>query len=151
MSQFNTHNAEELSEGDCYYWRVPKGLPVGNERVSMEFILHDKTWKYEACNSFGIYLRIKINSISDDKYDCNRVLLSSVRGGIIGDDQKELASRLAYGFSKDGIGHFIVGNLIPISELPDLMLKNKVLYIFVEMRRLTEENTPFLRQIQSRK
>lgn len=148
MSQLNTHG-EEVSETNRHCWRIPKGLPVGSERVIMKFILHDKTWEYVAFYTYKEMLQFSVNTFHEDNNHSYR--FGNVRGGIIGDDQKELAVLNAGDYIKEGKIYFFILNLIPKSELHDMMQTNKVLYIFIQIEKIKIEKPQFVQQITARK
>lgn len=123
MSFFLRNNYDEGLDGNKYYWKITKFFQDGIDGVDMTFKLQSKTWKIRTIVYDGflyLYTRsFNINYSSSDVFES--------RAGIVGDDLKEITER------KMNIGS--THKLIRHSELESIRLSNKVLYLFVEIRR----------------
>lgn len=143
MSRYNFQNEDEFSDGNRYYWRIPKGLPSPNT-INLDFVLHKEKWIYEASFSSD-RLRITV-SYEYPRYYCLEIV--SIRMGIIGHDQREIVSSKAFGSNiRSGKTDFISDHLIYKSELYDMVMQKEAFYIFVEMASVNDEKEQCIQQI----
>lgn len=120
-------------EGNRVYWKIPENLPIGQEKVKIDFQLHNKSWQYQVYY-FKSYGYLSIDILPSNPCFCHLppcvLPLFEVRGGIIGDSQKEIISSKACRSRKSA---FVIPGMVHHSEIDLYIKSNKVVYIFIEM------------------
>lgn len=127
MTRFLGNDDDEVLEGDIYYWKITKLLPHRVKHIGNKFKLHSTSWIYYTSVDEGFFYAC-VDSICMDLAYLNR--LFDIRIGIVGDNRKEI---VAFNF-----GILSRRKLISISQLDSILLTNKFLYLFVEIRRKSE-------------
>lgn len=128
MSHFLGNMDDEISQGNRYYCKITKLLPVGVNFAHKKFELHNKLfhccpfWESEELN-----VCIIVSRYSRDENGL--VPIFNVRIGIVGEDLIELAALKAE--PPDGVSDmFTVAGLIHLSQV-----NSPTLYLFIEIRR----------------
>lgn len=129
MSHFLCNKDDEISQGNRYYWKISKLLPVGVKFAHKKFEIHNKL-----CHCCPFFLGEELNVciiVSRFSRDEDRLVpFFNVRIGIVGEDLVELVSLKAVPPTDSVRDMFTVANLIRRSQLDSPMM-----YLFVEMRR----------------